>query len=159
MRHEWINKISPLPVAALIRHAAHQMRSIVTTIDEIQEHAITGARNDDHTMDVQVKGGEILINRAKEYAEETENPGGSMSLKDLDDVSGVDPSDGDILKYNASVGKWEPVAPDEITVMTDLQYDTSSHEIQKKTRVVRVVSADDESDWSQIDGGQAVACP
>jgi hypothetical protein len=47
----------------------------------------------------------------------------------------------------------------QITVVTDVQYDTSSHKLQKKTRTIRAIDVGTESGWTDITGGQAAACP
>jgi hypothetical protein len=44
------------------------------------------------------------------------------------------------------------------TVVTDVQYDTATQQIQKKTRLLTVVSGDTETAWTLITGGQAAAC-
>jgi hypothetical protein len=45
-----------------------------------------------------------------------------------------------------------------ITVVTDLKYDTSTHQLQVKTRTVKAISAGSESGWTLITGGQAAEC-
>jgi hypothetical protein len=51
------------------------------------------------------------------------------------------------------------VATTTATVVTDVQYDTTTHQIQKKTRTLTVISGGTESGWTLITGGQAAACP
>lgn len=48
---------------------------------------------------------------------------------------------------------------DELTVVTAERYSTSAHAIQVKTRKVRVsfIQGEAESDWTTVDGGEAVA--
>jgi len=75
------------------------------------------------------------------------------SINDVD-VSGV--ADGALLKYTASTGTWEFIQPAEITVLTDMIYDTTSHQLQKSYRTVKVVSTGSETDDEMITGGQAV---
>ena len=62
-----------------------------------------------------------------------------------------------ILWKQAGTGtKWAivriglPAPSVEIEVVTNLRYDTETHAFQAKTRTVRVLSADDESDWTNI---------
>ena len=43
----------------------------------------------------------------------------------------------------------------EITVVSDMRYDSSTHQIQKKTRTFHVPLSEDESAWTMITGGQA----
>ena len=43
-------------------------------------------------------------------------------------------------------------------VVTDVRYDTTTKQIQKKTRVLTIVSGDTETAWTLITGGQAGAC-
>jgi hypothetical protein len=47
---------------------------------------------------------------------------------------------------------WQALA--EITVVTDVQYDVSTHQLQKKTRTILVPIAEAESNWTMITGGQ-----
>lgn len=48
-----------------------------------------------------------------------------------------------------------------LTVVTDVRYDTTSHQLQKKTRTITFTATGftlgNESDWTMITGGQAVA--
>jgi hypothetical protein len=55
-------------------------------------------------------------------------------------------STGDMLYWDGS--SWTHATSTEVTVITDIQYDTSSHKIQVKTRTVRVVSTGSESSWT-----------
>lgn len=43
-------------------------------------------------------------------------------------------------------------------IITDVRFDASSNSLQVKTREVVVQRAEDESDWTTIEGGQAEAC-
>ena len=45
-----------------------------------------------------------------------------------------------------------------VTVVTDVRYDTTSHQIQKKTRTAYLEFAGKESAWTIITGGQAGVC-
>ena len=60
---------------------------------------------------------------------------------------------GDILKWDGS--KWLKLTPTQITVVTDVQFDTTNHVIQKKTRTADVIAAGTESSWTTITGGAA----
>jgi len=65
---------------------------------------------------------------------------------------------------------WRPFAIEstqgfsgEVTVMTDLRYDTSTYQFQKKTKLKTylngaLLTVGDESAWTLITGGQAVGC-
>jgi hypothetical protein len=48
---------------------------------------------------------------------------------------------------------------DSITVIVAMQYDVSTHELQIKTRTVKVIDPGDVSDWTTITGGDAAPCP
>jgi len=50
---------------------------------------------------------------------------------------------------------------DEMTVVTDVQYNAATKQLQKKTRLVKVLFIDEEleSEWTMITGGQAEDCP
>jgi len=52
-------------------------------------------------------------------------------------------------------------ASDEITIVTDVRYDATTKQLQKKTRLVIVTfkSGASESGWTLISGGQAEECP
>jgi len=52
-------------------------------------------------------------------------------------------------------------ASDEITIVTDVRYDATTKQLQKKTRLVKVTfkSGASESGWTLISGGQAEECP
>jgi hypothetical protein len=47
----------------------------------------------------------------------------------------------------------------QLDVVTAERYDPSTDQLQVKTRKVTVLAAEDESDWTMIEGGQASACP
>ena len=58
--------------------------------------------------------------------------------------------------------KWGPGGgTDEITVITDVRYDATTKQLQKKTRRVKVafITGESESAWTMISGGQAEECP
>jgi hypothetical protein len=61
---------------------------------------------------------------------------------------------GDLLQWSGTA--WLPVRPVTVTVVTDYQYDLSSHYLQKKTRNLVVLSAAAESGWTNVTGGDAV---
>jgi hypothetical protein len=68
-------------------------------------------------------------------------------------------SDGDYLKWDGANKKWiktasPTVSTTEITVVTDTRYDTSTKQLQKKTRTAKVVDPGAESAWTQITDGQ-----
>jgi len=61
-------------------------------------------------------------------------------------------ADGDILLWDETTDKaWEKAVPVEITVVTDVR--VTGVTLQKKTRTVRIVSADAESEWTTFHTG------
>ena len=50
------------------------------------------------------------------------------------------------------------VSTTEITVVTDVRYDSGSKQLQKKFRTAKVVDPGAETGWDMIEGGQAAAC-
>ena len=68
-------------------------------------------------------------------------------------------SDGDFLKWDGTNKKWiktdaPTVSTSTITVITDVQYDSGSHKLEKKTRTAGVVAPGAETGWGDISGGQ-----
>jgi hypothetical protein len=72
-------------------------------------------------------------------------------LGDLADVSVSSPSNGDLLQYNSTSGKWEKVSTATQTVVTAVQVDGVL--VQIKTRSIKVIAAGDESAWTTIHTG------
>jgi len=71
-------------------------------------------------------------------------------------MSGV--AEGDMMRWNNSTKKWTKLTPSAITVVTAMQYDTTNHVIQIKTRAnVKVVGTAAESGWTTITGGSPVS--
>ena len=68
-------------------------------------------------------------------------------------VSGL--SSGDVLKWNGS--GWVKVTPVEVTVLSDIIYDNTSHQLQKSYRTAKVLEAGTETEDEMISGGQFVA--
>ena len=64
-------------------------------------------------------------------------------------------AEGDVLTWDATNKKWTKITPTQITVVTDWQYDTSTHKFQKKTRTVYGLSPGSESSWTDVTGAQA----
>jgi hypothetical protein len=73
------------------------------------------------------------------------------NLGDLADVSVSSPSNGDLLQYNSTSGKWEKVSTATQTVVTAVQVDGVL--VQIKTRSIKVIAAGDESAWTTIHTG------
>jgi len=48
--------------------------------------------------------------------------------------------------------------PQQITVLTDFRYDTSSHKLQKKTITGWFICSGSETGWTDVTGGQASGC-
>jgi hypothetical protein len=67
-------------------------------------------------------------------------------------VAGI--ASGDLLQWNGSA--WVKVTPVSVTVVTDYQYDVSSHYLQKKTRSVTVIASGSESAWTNVTNGDTV---
>jgi hypothetical protein len=65
-------------------------------------------------------------------------------------------SDYDCLLWDATAGAWEAAATTTATVVTDYRFDETTGKLQKKTRVLRVISAETESDWT--DGHEPGTC-
>jgi len=70
------------------------------------------------------------------------------------DVDG--PADGDMLIYDNATGTWIAASTDQKTMVTDMRYDSTSKQLQKKTLAVTVINPGTESAWTIITGGQAV---
>jgi hypothetical protein len=68
-------------------------------------------------------------------------------------ISGI--SSGDIVKWDGS--KFIKLTPATQTVVSDVQYDTTNHVVQKKTISLTIIEKGSESSWTTITGGQAVA--
>jgi len=64
-------------------------------------------------------------------------------------------TDGDYLKWDGTNKKWIKVTLTTQTVVTDMQYDSSSHVVQKKTISLTIAAKGSESSWTTITGGQA----
>ena len=64
--------------------------------------------------------------------------------------------EGDILKWDNTGKKWAKLSPTTQTVVTDVQYDSVNHVIQKKTIACTIITKGSESGWTTITGGQAV---
>jgi len=72
------------------------------------------------------------------------------------------PDGGDVNKmaaWDAGESDWLAKESSEITVVTDIQYDVSTHQLQKKTQLIRILPLAEESEWTMITGGQAEVCP
>jgi hypothetical protein len=67
-------------------------------------------------------------------------------------ISGI--SSGDIVKWDGS--KFIKLTPTTQTVVTDVQYDSTNHVVQKKTISCTIITKGSESSWTTITGGQAV---
>ncbi len=62
-------------------------------------------------------------------------------------------ADGDIAKYDSATKKWVKLTPSTQSVVTDVQYDNSSHVFQKKTCTLTVIGKGSVSGWTTITGG------
>ncbi len=62
----------------------------------------------------------------------------------------------DMLKWDATNSKWVKVTPTTQTVVSDVQYDSTNHVVQKKTISLTIVAKGSESAWTTITGGTAV---
>ena len=72
------------------------------------------------------------------------------------------PDGGDVDRmaaWDAGESDWLAKESAEVTVVTDVRYDTGTNQLQKKTQLVRVIPLGDESDWTMVTGGQAETCP
>ena len=67
------------------------------------------------------------------------------------------PSDGDLFKWNATSGKFEPITTTQVTHVSDMRVDGASQKLQVKTQQIEVISADAESAWTDVHTG--VSCP
>lgn len=77
--------------------------------------------------------------------------------------------DGIVAKYNkdgVTFGKdgliYEGESGEDISLMTDIRYDISSHQIQKKSRPAKkfgnfIVGVGEQSDWTMIEGGLSIS--
>jgi len=71
-------------------------------------------------------------------------------------IDANEPEDGDLLIYDDATGTWIAVKTDRQTIVTDIQYDSTTKQLQKKTQEITVINPDTESIWTMITGGQAV---
>jgi hypothetical protein len=67
-------------------------------------------------------------------------------------ISGI--SSGDVVKWDGS--KFIKLTPTTQTVVSDVQYDSTNHVVQKKTVSCTIIDKGSESSWTTITGGQAV---
>ena len=86
-----------------------------------------------------------------------------LDIPDFGDAGGSLPAgknDGQILYWDNS-GNWHLADTEPQTVVTGVRYDTTTHQIQVKTRQVRVIVVPDqaESNWAIVVGGQAETYP
>jgi hypothetical protein len=83
--------------------------------------------------------------------------------------AGVEIKPRQVYIYDDASGAWKtrevmcseafsPSCGETITVVTAVQYDTVSHQLQVKTRSVRLIPAAAESGWTMVSGGQATVC-
>jgi hypothetical protein len=64
-----------------------------------------------------------------------------------------------ILAWDAaSPTEWLAKESNEITVVTDVRFDTATMQLQKKTRKIRIIAVENESAWTMVSGGQE-SCP
>lgn len=61
-------------------------------------------------------------------------------------------------KVMASEGSGTETPVSQITVITAVQYDTTTHQFQVKTRTVKAIDPGTESAWTMITGGQGAEC-
>jgi hypothetical protein len=61
-----------------------------------------------------------------------------------------------MLKWDATNAKWVKVTPTTQTVVSDMQYDSTNHVVQKKTISLTIVAKGSESSWTTITGGTLV---
>jgi len=143
----WINRPKKLPEQPLLRDGRRLQEGLRLGLEEVQDFAITSARNDDGRLRVDVEKNEIVINMEEEE---------SSTAPDFQQSGAVD---GDIFIFDASTNTWIPASTEEVTVVTDVQYDSGTKQLQKKTRAVTVLTPGTESGWTLITGGQAEDCP
>ena len=105
--------------------------------------------------------GEVLVIRYLGYvaavslADVSDAGAGADDLLDVD-LAGAEK--GDIIQFTDAAGglKWKKVTPVSVEVITDVQWDTTSHKLQKKTKSVICVDSGDESAWTDITNGDGV---
>lgn len=67
----------------------------------------------------------------------------------------------DKITFNSDGITYEGENGEDFSLVTDIRYDISSHQVQKKTRPAKkfgnfIVGLGEQTDWTMIDGGQAV---
>lgn len=63
---------------------------------------------------------------------------------------------GDIMIYDSEAGEWIGATTEEQTVVIDVQYDSTTKQLQKATRTITCINPGEASGWGMITGGQAV---
>jgi hypothetical protein len=56
----------------------------------------------------------------------------------------------DVLLWDATEEAWTPAATAAVTLLSDYRFDGTTGKLQKKTRAIRVISAEAESDWIDV---------
>jgi hypothetical protein len=110
-----------------------------------------GGNNDDK--------GKIVVSRitdSEEYSSETPN-----IRIEVGDEGLVAQFNDDKITFNKKGLTYEGENGEDISLVTDIRYDISSHQVQKMTRPAKkfgnfIVGLGEQTDWTMIDGGQAV---
>jgi hypothetical protein len=69
-------------------------------------------------------------------------------------------ADKDVLEWNATGKKFVKLTPTEVTMITQVQYNTTDKRLERKTRTIKVLAAGAEDEnWTMLTGGQAVELP
>jgi hypothetical protein len=88
-----------------------------------------------------------------------ESSDGDQSIEDVDKL--IFDADHFVLVDEGDGQAALAVNVEEQEIVTDVRYDSTTKQLQKKTRTVKIipVEGEAESDWTMITGGQAEACP
>lgn len=102
--------------------------------------------------------GKIAISRIKD----SESTGGNIPeiRLEISDNGIVAEFNDDKITFNGNGLIYEGESGEDISLMDDIRYDISSHQIQKKTRPAKkfgnfIVGVGEQSGWTMVEGGQA----
>lgn len=107
------------------------------------------------TLARQGSTGDIDITN-EEIVQNTEIDQSSTRIIDLPDFN-VDITNTNSVLVVVAGGVITDSATEEVTLVTDVQYDSSTQQLQKKTITGRLITDSSETGWTLITGGQAVA--
>jgi hypothetical protein len=121
---------------------------------EIGPHALEGSAH----IDVAVMGlanGDILIWDGTNWLNKpfAHNLGSDYHP----DIDLTDLADGDLLQWDAENKKWKRVSAVAQVVVTDLKWDLDSKCFMKKTRPIKCIVTDNESEWYLVADSQGVS--